>query len=107
VFCAANSALRRQHRHLLTLAAVLALVLAVVTAHSVMSHDHMSDAVVACLAVAETAVVAVGATLVLGARARQPLWLLPALPLPRVALVVSPIEARARAGPPSLQVFRL
>jgi hypothetical protein len=107
VFCAANSMLRRQRRHLLVLLAVLALAGAVVTAHSLMGHDHMSDVVVACLAVAETAVIAIGTTLALGARAWRPARLLPEPPTARLALVVFPVPARARAGPPSLQVFRL
>ena len=107
MFCAVNSMLRRQRRHLVVLLAVLALAGAVVTAHSLMSHDHMSDVVVACLAIAETAVVGIGTALVLGARAWRPSRLLPELPPPRLALVVSPVPARARAGPPLLQVFRL
>jgi hypothetical protein len=107
VFCAVNSMLRQRRRHLVVLLAVLALASAVVTAHSLMSHDHMSDVVVACLAVAETAVVALGTTLALGARAGWRSRLLPPLPAPRLALVVTAVPARARAGPPLLQVFRL
>jgi hypothetical protein len=107
VLCAVNSMLRRQRRHLVVLLTVLALAGAVVTAHSFLSHDHMSDAVVACLAVAETAVVAIGITLALGARARPQSRLLPTLPTPQLALVLSPVPPRTRAGPPLLQVFRL
>ena len=107
MFCAVNSALRRQRQHLLVLLAVLALAGTVVAAHSLMSHDHVSDAVVACLAVAETAVVAIGTTLALGARAWRPSRLPPTPPTPQLALVLFPVPARARAGPPVLQVFRL
>lgn len=107
MFCAVNSTLHRQRRHLLVVLTVLALAGAVVTAHSLMTHDHMSDAVVACLAVAETAVVAIGATLALGAAAWRPSRLLPTLPAPQLALVISPVPPLARAGPPLLQVFQL
>ena len=81
MFIALNSALRRQRRRLAVLAVMLGLAGAVVVAHSAMGHDHMGDiggAVVMCLAVAETAVVAVGAALALSAWMRRPRWLLPA-----------------------------
>lgn len=104
MFCAVNSMFHRQRRRVVMLAAVLALAGAVVTAHSLMNHDQMSDSVVVCLAVAETAVVAIGTTLALNARRRRTL---PELPLPQLSLVLSPVVAQARAGPPLIQVFRL
>lgn len=104
---AVNSTLRRQRRRMAALAVVLALAGAVVATHSVMSHDHMGDAALTCLAVAQTAVLAVGATLAAGAFARRSLPLPPLLAPAGPRFVVSPVEPRARAGPPSLQVFRL
>ena len=68
----------------------------------------MGDAIVMCLAVAETAVVAVGAALALertGCAARCGCF--PAPLAPDLPFVPSPVGIRARAGPPLLQVFRL
>ena len=47
----------------MTLVAAVALAGAVLTVHGAISHDHMGDVIVTCLAVAETALVAVGAAL--------------------------------------------
>lgn len=107
MFCALNRTLRGQRRRLVTLAAILALAGVVVSVHSVMSHDHMAGAIVTCLAVAETAIVAVGAALALSVWMRSPLRLLPARSMPELAFVPSLAGIRARAGPPVLQVFRL
>ena len=107
MFCALNRILRGQRRRLVTLAAILALAGAVVTVHSVMSHDHMAGAIVTCLAVAETAIVAVGVALTLSTLMRSPLRLVPAPLTPELAFVPSPAGIRARAGPVALQVFRL
>jgi hypothetical protein len=107
VFCALNRTLRGQRRRLVTLAAILALVGAVVSVHSVMSHDHMAGAIVTCLAIAETAIVAVGAALALSVWMRSPLRLIAAPSTPEPAFVPPPVGIRARAGPPLLQVFRL
>lgn len=107
MFAALNSALRRQRRRLVILAAMLTLAGAVVTAHGVMAGDHMGDGVVMCLAIAETAVVAVGAAIAMSALARRPLWLIAAPALPELPYVPAPMSVPARAGPPSLQVFRL
>lgn len=107
MFCALNRTLRGQRRRLVTLAATLALVGVVVSVHSVMSHDHMAGAIVTCLAVAETAIVAVGAALALSVWMRSPLRLVPVPSVPELAFVPSPAGIRARAGPPVLQVFRL
>jgi len=110
VFIALNTTLRRQRRRLVVLAVMLGLAGAVVAAHSVVSHDHMGDmgdAVVMCLAVAQTAAVTVGAALALGAWLRRPLWLvIPTFDGER-AFVAAPVAVHARAGPPLLQVFRL
>jgi|SRR5215213_10295536 len=110
MFCVLNTVLRRRRRRLVTLTAVLAVAGAVVVAHSAMNHDHMGDlggAVVMCLAVAETAVVAAGGALRLGALMRRPLFLIAPPQLPEPAFVASAIGGRARAGPPLLQIFQL
>lgn len=90
---------------------MLALAGTVAVAHSAMSHVDMGgvgEAVVMCLAVAETAVVTAGAALALGlAQARLPRWLLPAPALRDSAHVGAPRSVPARAGPTRLQVFRL
>jgi hypothetical protein len=109
VFCAVNRTLRRQRRRLTMLVVMLGLAGAgaVVVAHSAMGHDGLGDAMVMCLAVVETAVVAVGVAVALSARMRRPLWLLPAPLEPELASVPSSAGIRSRAGPPLLQVFRL
>lgn len=107
MFCALNRTLRRQRRRLAVLVVTLGLAGAVVVAHSAMGHGDMGDAMVMCLAVVETAVAAAGAALVLSARMRSPLWLVPVPLEPDPWLVPAPAGVRARAGPPQLQVFRL
>jgi hypothetical protein len=108
VFVALNTALRRNRRRLATLAVVLGLAGAVVSAHSVMAGDHMGDGVVMCLAVANAAVIAVGAALLVGVAASQRRrWLIAAPALPAFAYTPAPRSVPARAGPPLLQVFRL
>ena len=109
MFIALNSALRRQRRRYTMLAVMLGLAGAVVVAHSAMGHDHMGDAgaIVMCLAVAETAVLAAGAALALSAWMRLPLWVLAAPLAPELPFLPSPVGTRSRAGPPLLQVFRL
>jgi peptidoglycan/LPS O-acetylase OafA/YrhL len=105
VFCALNRTLRRQRRRLVTLAVILGLAGAVVVAHSAMHHDYMSDAIVMCLAVAETAIV--GVALALGARIDRWRWLASDSSRPPRAFIPVPPGIRARAGPPVLQIFRL
>ena len=110
VFIGLNGWMRRQRRRLTMLAVMLALAGTVVVAHAAMGHDHMSDvgeAVVMCLAVAETAVVAVGVALALGAWMRPQLWVVEQLREPEPRFVPAAGSAPARAGPPLLQVFRL
>jgi hypothetical protein len=108
VLCAVNSALRRQRRRLVMLAIMLGLAGAVVTAHSVMGGDHMSDGVVMCLAVAETAVIAIGTAVAVGlALARRAGWLIGVPALREFAYAPPPQSVPARSGPPQLQVFRL
>lgn len=112
MFCAVNRALRRQRRRLAVLAVLLGLAGAVVVAHSAMGHGHMGDhsaggALVICLAVADTAVVAFGAAVAFGLWMRRMTWLIPAVPAPPLSYVPAPRSAPARAGPTRLQVFRL
>ena len=110
MFIGLNSWMRQQRRRLTMMAVMLALAGTVVVAHSAMSHDHMGDvgeAVLMCLAVAETAVAAVGVALALGVRMRRPLWLLAQLAAPEPRFFPAPASVPARAGPPLLQVFRL
>ena len=108
MFCAANRTLRRHRRHLAVAAVMLGLAGAVVIAHSALGADHMDDGVAMCLAVVETAVVAVGtAVLAAFALGHRPLSLVPATAVPTQSYTPPPRAASARAGPPSLQVFRL
>jgi hypothetical protein len=110
VFIRLNSALRRQRRRLATVAVVLGLAGAVVVAHTAVTHDHMGDmggTIAMCLAVVETAVVAIGAALALSASMRRPLWLAPVPLDPDLPVAPSPVGIRARADPCLLQVFRL
>jgi hypothetical protein len=102
---ALDTVVRRLRRRLVVVAAALALVGAVVVAHSALADDHMGDAVAACVAVAETAALGIAAAAGT-ARAKAPRMpsinaATPAPPAGRAPL------ARARAGPPGLQVFRL
>jgi hypothetical protein len=107
VFCALNRTLRRQRRRLVTLAVILGLAGAVVIAHSAMHHDYLGDAIVMCLAVAETAIVGVGVAVALGARIHALRWQLYDAPPRALAPIPAPTGIRARAGPSALQIFRL
>ena len=108
MFAALNAALRRQRRRLAMVAIMLGLAGAVVTAHSIMAGDHMGDGVMMCLAVAETAVIAIGAALVVGVTmALRARGLIAAPGFPACTYVPAPRSVPARAGPPLLQVFRL
>ena len=84
MFIALNGALRRQRRRLVMLAVMLCLAGAVVLAHSALGPGPMGgmgnagNAIVMCLAVTESAVVAVGAVLALSALMRRALWRFPA-----------------------------
>jgi hypothetical protein len=89
------------------LVVMLGLAGAVTVAHSAVGHGDMGEAMLMCLAVVETAVVAVSAALVLGARMRRPSWPVPGSLESEVCLVPVPAGVRVRAGPPLLQVFRL
>jgi drug/metabolite transporter (DMT)-like permease len=107
VFCALNRTLRRRRRRLVTLAVILGLAGVVVAAHSAMHHDSMGDAMVMCLAVAETAIVGVGVAVALGARVQALRWEMREAPLCAVAPMPAPTGIRPRAGPSALQIFRL
>jgi hypothetical protein len=106
---ALNRSLRLQRRRLMSLAAVLAVSGAIVTAHSAMGGDHMGGGAAACVAVLEIGALAVAA--VASAPACAPLTELWArLPRPLAAVrpeLAWPPEPRARAAPTVLQVFRL
>jgi hypothetical protein len=110
VLIALNGALRRQRRRIATLTVTVGLAGSVVVAHSALRHHHVGDmggAILTCLAVVETAVVAVGAAFALSALMRRRRRLLPASLAPDPPFVPSPAGTRSRAGPPLLQVFRL
>ena len=107
MFIALNTTLHRQRRRLATLAVVLGLVGAVAVGHGVMHHGYMGDAMVMCLAVAETAIVGVGVALALGARIDGMRWQAIDPPAHGLDVIPAPTGIRARAGPPVLQIFRL
>ena len=110
VFIGLNSLVRRQRRHVAVFTTVVGLAGAVVVAHSAMGHGHVHDVggvVVMCLAVTETAAVAVGVAVALGAWLRRPVRRLAQVPGPRPGFRRAPASVPARAGPPLLQVFRL
>jgi hypothetical protein len=107
MFCALNRTLHRERRRLAVLAVVLGLAGAVVVAHTAMNHDHMGAAMVMCLAVVETAVVAAGAALALVARWAPLSWPVVESSDATLAVVPPPDQARSRAGPSQLQIFRL
>jgi len=106
MFIAFHSFFQDQRRRLLGLVVVLALAGSVAAAHSALAEDHMGAAKV-CLAVAETAALAV--VVVWAASALAPARF--TLALPWAAATTSPpsptVWTRSRAGPALLQVFRL
>lgn len=108
MFASINTLVRRQRRRLALVTAVVALAGVVVLAHSAMGADHMDDGAVMCVAVLQIAAFAAVAAVALG---RGPLlrvsWPRLRFAVPALALVVTPPQPRARAGPSSLQVFRL
>jgi hypothetical protein len=107
VLVAVNSTLRQQRRHLVVLASVLALAGVVVTAHTVIGHDHAGDVVLTCLAVVETAAVAVLVAVGVLALARRTPRLRLTLRVACTRRAMSPrTPVRARAGPAVLQVIR-
>lgn len=104
---ALNTVVGRLRRRLAAVAAALALVGAVVVAHSALSADHIGDAAATCVAVAETAALGI-ATAAAAARTRPgrtPTTAL-AAETPPQPTAAGPLP-RARAGPTALQVFRL
>jgi len=107
VFVALNTTLRRQRRRLATVAVVFGLAGVVAVGHSAMHDGFMGDAVVMCLAVAETAIVGVGAALAIGAHIDRVRCETTELPPPPLGGSAAPTGILARAGPPALQIFRL
>ena len=107
MLCALNGLLRRERRRLAVIAVVLGLAGAVLVAHTAMDHDHIGDAVVMCLAVVETAVMAVGAAVAAGLMRVRFAVPVSGLFAPSSAAVPLRDGVRARAGPVRLQVFRL
>lgn len=102
-----NHVLRHPRRRLVALGAVFALAGAVLTAHGVLADGHMGDAVVMCVALAQSAIFAAGGALGTGTLLRARARLLPAPAVPAPAVLAAPLRVRARAGPRVLQVFRL
>ena len=109
MFIALNTMLRRQRRRLAVVVVLCGLAGAVVTAHSAMGADHMDHGVAMCLAIVETALVAVSAVLLVGAaRHARPAWALPRPACPPPSPPVRRVDPVARAGPPIyLGVLRL
>jgi hypothetical protein len=103
---ACNDALRAQRRRLVLTCVSLVLATSVVAAHSALrSGDHMGPGVAVCLAIVDTALVAVVASLVLRG---WTLYVPRARLISRQALRASKLSPawRARDGPALLQVFR-
>lgn len=108
MFVLINTAMRRQRRRLLAVAAVLALAGSVTVAHSAMGGDHMGDGMAMCVAVLAVAGVAVIAAVAGAPRSWLPVrWTAPRTGAPALPLLALVPQPRARAGPSSLQVFRL
>lgn len=108
VFVLINTVMRRQRRRLLAVAAVLALAGTVTVAHSAMGGDHMGDGMAMCVAVLAVAGVAVIVAVAGAPRSWLPIrWNAPRADTPRIPLLALVPQPRARAGPSSLQVFRL
>ena len=107
MFIAFHSFFQDQRRRLLGLVVVLALAGSVAAAHSVLAEDHMGGAAKVCLAVAETAALAV--VVVGAASALAPARFTVAIPWAGATTTPpSPtVWTRSRAGPALLQVFRL
>jgi hypothetical protein len=97
---------RRQRRRTALAACILALGAAVVIAHGPMGLDHMGTAFAACVAVLEGTALGAAAAVALASRpapGKRSAPIVQTVTLP----AFRPPEPRARAGPPSLQVFRL
>jgi hypothetical protein len=100
VLCALNSKIRRERRRAATLLVMAGLAGAVFATHGAMNHDHagdFGDVVVICVAVAETAAVALVLTFASGPS--RSTWSGAALLGPEPLLVRSSPDPRARAGP--------
>lgn len=103
--------LRRRHRQRLA-AVLLALALCclLVAAHSALAERHMGDDMAICLAVAQTAALALSIAVVIVAATRHSLpcasWDRGLASMPSRPNSQPPVP-RSRAGPAVLQVFRL
>ncbi|WP_332671376.1 hypothetical protein [Aromatoleum sp.] len=104
-----NQFRRRHHQRLAALLLALTLCWLVFAAHSALAERHMGDDMAACLAIAQTAALALALAIVAVATTR------PELPGPtwaRTCIQSRPTGARqrpvpcSRAGPAVLQVFR-
>lgn len=106
MFVSLNRSLRTQRRRLALIAAVLVLATGMAAAHGALSDGHMSKGVAMCLAVADSALLAVGAALAVRRTGEVP----PGRWLPYAASLVwrprAQPQPRARAGPAVLQVFQ-
>lgn len=106
MFLALNRSLRTQRRRPALIAAVLVMATSVAAAHGALADGHMSKGMAMCLAVADSALLAVGAALTVRPAGELTLgrW------LPYAASLVWRPRAQpqppARAGPAVLQVFR-
>jgi hypothetical protein len=101
-----HSVIRRQRRRLLLVLAVAALTTSVLAAHSALADGHMGDGMAMCVAVADSALLAMGAAL--ATRLHTGSWRLRWVPFrgrPAWRPAARPIP-RARAGPAVLQVVR-
>lgn len=104
-----NQLRRRHHQRLAALLLALMLGWLVFAAHSALAERHMGNDMAACLAIAQTAALALAVLIVAGATAR------PVSPgsagahaalRPPIAPARRPSPPRSRAGPAFLQVFR-
>ena len=106
---ALNQFQRRHHRRLAALLLVLALCWLVVAAHGALAERHMSDDIAACLAVVQTAALALSIVIIAVASTGTAISRSPwprANDRFRVRAPRSRPVPRSRAGPAALQVFR-
>ena len=102
-----NQFRRRHHQRLAALLLALTLCWLVFAAHSALSERHMGDDMAACLAIAQTAALALALVIVATTRAKVPgpTWARTSNQSPPTRSRPTPVP-RSRAGPAVLQVFR-